>query len=293
MASDLPDVSSIQLFFEASKRSENDQANKLREKILGVLTNPPAAYLEDPEWGSKWTHLYSEWMKAVECVSDQTAVPDYTRTAIEVKAGRTNHYDMNLSFYLDDFQVAVRKIEFKYGADQLKKLPQFLSLGAGFSMFEYTYPQYYYDHYLEEYVGCDEGLTEQKPVWEEYQKEGKKVSSSHSFFIQLKEREETNKAQKADVVNRSISTYLEKYASSIQLDVLMDKFKTSQEGKIYLLWSGAFHVETMDELCELEWIGVKRGHTIQVRSGEVIFNLLLRWRNHKGILNPAWQISMK
>ena len=35
------------------------------------------------------------------------------------------------------------------------------------------------------------------------------------------------------------------------------------------------------------------GNVIEVKSGLSIYNLLLRWRNHKGILNPAWQISKR
>lgn len=33
--------------------------------------------------------------------------------------------------------------------------------------------------------------------------------------------------------------------------------------------------------------------TLVVKSTTCIFHLLLRWRNHKGVLLPAWQISLK
>ena len=39
--------------------------------------------------------------------------------------------------------------------------------------------------------------------------------------------------------------------------------------------------------------GIRNGNVIEVQSGPTLYRLLLRWRNHKGILNPAWQISMK
>ena len=38
---------------------------------------------------------------------------------------------------------------------------------------------------------------------------------------------------------------------------------------------------------------INKNNTIEVISDKYKFNLLLRWRNHKGILNPAWQISLK
>lgn len=38
---------------------------------------------------------------------------------------------------------------------------------------------------------------------------------------------------------------------------------------------------------------IKNGNILELKTSNNIYRLLLRWRNHKGILNPAWQISMK
>ena len=93
------------------------------------------------------------------------------------------------------------------------------------------------------------------------------------------------------VVNQSISSYFEMYGGQIKLDVVLDKFNKSQDGKIYVLCSeGTFHVEIM-EMMDLEFMGITQ-NTVQVRSGEAVFSLLLCWRNRKGISYPSWKISI-
>jgi hypothetical protein len=122
-----------------------------------------------------------------------------------------------------------------------------------------------------------------------------RVNDAGAFFIQLKEREEVNKKQKAAIVNTSISQYLTEYSAYIDLSLLGQKLKESQENKVYVLWNNhSFHIDQINlEGMSLEYVGVKNGNVLLVKSGSHTFEMLLRWRNHKGILNPAWQISMK
>jgi hypothetical protein len=75
-----------------------------------------------------------------------------------------------------------------------------------------------------------------------------------------------------------------------------EKVKATQTDKIYLLWSnGTFHIDKVreQEMTEMMFHSIKNGNILELKSGQTIYGLLLRWRNHKGILNPAWQISMK
>jgi predicted secreted protein len=49
-------------------------------------------------------------------------------------------------------------------------------------------------------------------------------------------------------------------------------------------------------MSDIKFHSIKNGNTIVLQSAanpSTTFHLLLRWRNHKGILNPAWQISLK
>ena len=68
-----------------------------------------------------------------------------------------------------------------------------------------------------------------------------------------------------------------------------EKFKSEQE-------SINFYLDkiNMNELKVISTNKIKNDNTIvmNTETSTKIF-LLLRWRNHKGILNPAWQISLK
>jgi hypothetical protein len=275
-------VESIDLFFQTSN---SEHTRKQRGMVLCHLNHPPSEYLEHPVWGDKWTHMYSEWKKVVEFISEETDVPEYNRI-MTISDGE----NIDVLFYQDDFQVAYQRIDVMYGMNTLSRFPKLLYL-PDVDVFEESYTKYYYEEYLDRYISCDSTWSEPKPSWEIYETEVRKYNSVHPFFIELKERESNAKKEKEMVVNQSISSYLETYGGRIKLDVLLEKFNESQEGKIYLLCcEGKFHVEMM-EMMDLEWMGVTQ-NTIQVRTGEANVNLLLCWRNHKGVSQPSWKISI-
>ena len=65
-----------------------------------------------------------------------------------------------------------------------------------------------------------------------------------------------------------------------------------------MMWhNNKFNIERMMAQTKvnntLKYIGIKNNNTILVKSENYMYELLLRWRNHKGILNPAWQIKVK
>jgi len=299
------DPSLITTFFQSSTRETNDATNAIRERILGSLSTLHA-FLEDPLYGAQWRLLIVAWDTAVRTIAEQTHVPPYDRVSVSMKGGRGYHYDADLLFHIAEGAM-VRRIEFKYGASRVAALPQFLSLQAKFPMFPVTYDAFYYDHFLERYRACDEGLTEPMLAREEYLRRVTSTTYEFPFFHQLKEREHVRKLEKNRVVNDSITAYLEAHGPSMNLACFAEKLQVSQAGKIYLLWSdGAFHVDTTqcpsgsdsksgsdsDGIQEpLVYLGIKGGNTIRVQQGGTEYHLLLRWRNHKGILNPAWQIK--
>jgi hypothetical protein len=47
------------------------------------------------------------------------------------------------------------------------------------------------------------------------------------------------------------------------------------------------------DLDSLIFYSVERKNTIVLKTEKNEFHLLLRWKNHQGILNSAWQVSIR
>jgi len=276
-------------FFVKSTRGKNDAANKIRESVLEMILKVPDDYLNDTQYGKYWTHVRKEWLKSLEKIGPS----DYTSITCVKMAGRSNHHDYKVIF--EGINPLTLPVEFKNGGTAITKLPQILSLPANFQLLKGSYEEFYYKQYLDLYLECDEELIE-KPPLEEYLKEVKKATSKHPFFVQLKIRDSLFKDKKDKIVNNSIRDYLTTHIDSLDLQLFSEKLYSSQAGKHYLLWNnGQFYYDNLKdhEMKNMTFLCIKNGNVIQAKSGNTIYNLLLRWRNHKGVLNPAWQISMK
>jgi hypothetical protein len=290
-------ISDISTFFTTSTRSENDAANKIREKVLEVISNPPKEYLESPEFGTSWRTVHDAWKDALTRLAEATHVPVYTSTEVKIRGGRTFNYDADVMYYNGADLVGNRKIEFKNGGSNIGELPQFLSLQAKIPLFAETYDKFWYENYLDKYLACDTSITQPKPTLDAYLKSvTSTVYSITPFFSQLKGRELFFQKEKNAVVNTSITDYLTRHGHTIDIAAFSEKVRATQMDKTYLLWcKGHF---CLDKLSETEMSGmafhsIKNGNVLELKAGNTIYGLLLRWRNHKGILNPAWQISMK
>jgi hypothetical protein len=289
-------VSDITTFFTTSARNENDATNKVREKVLKLICNPPKEYLDNPEFGNSWRIVYEAWNNAIKKIAEETSVPMYTSTQINLKAGRKFNYDADVMYYNGTILVANRKIEFKKGGTDIGDLPQFLSLQAKVGLFSETYDKFWYEKYLDKYIACDSGITEAKPSLQLYVKKVTSTRPASPFFEQLMMRESFFKKEKNAVVNESITEYLTKHGKELNINSFSEKVKATQTDKIYLLWcNGKFCSDKFSEaeMSNMTYHSIKNGNVLEVKSGDTIYGLLLRWRNHKGILNPAWQISAK
>ncbi len=290
-------VSDITTFFSTSTRNENDATNKVREKVLKLICNPPKDYLENVEFGNSWRIVYEAWNDALKKIAEETNVLIYTSTQIKVRGGRKFNYDADVMYYNGTILVANRKIEFKNGGSNISDLPQFLSLQAKIGLFTETYDKFWYENYLDKYIACDSSITEVKPSLQLYLKNVTSTKYTITpFFAQLKTRELFFQKEKNEVVNASITDYLTKYGKELDIKSFSEKVKATQTDKIYLLWcNGKFCSDKLSEaeMSDMTYHSIKNGNVLEVKSGNTIYGLLLRWRNHKGILNPAWQISMK
>jgi len=287
-----PLVSDIDTFFTTSTKADNDATNKIREKVLSVLCNVPQEFILHPEFGQRWRVVRDGFAEALRVIALQKGI-QYTSTQIKIKGGRGANYDAVVTYISEDN--SVRKIEFKYGSKNICSLPQFLSLQAKFGLFSVTYDSFFWEKYLNKYLACDTGITEAKPTRDDYLKKVTGTVAKTPFFAQLKEREAIAQNEKNAVVNASITDYLNKYGKNIDLKKFFEKVKDTQTDKTYLLWSdGKFYIDEITEadMSNMTFRGIKNGNVLEVVSGNTVYGMLLRWRNHKGILNPAWQISM-
>jgi hypothetical protein len=212
---------------------------------------------------------------------------------------------------------ASRKIEFKYGASNINGIPQFLSLPTKFGMFRTDdaaptptpkYEVFWYQKYLDKYIACNSHLkciesdthTPPKPSLEDYLRFVPKTNYDvNPFFAHLKECETNFKKEKAKVVNDSISEYLSSFGQDLDINIFTEKIKESQQDKTYILWGKDMkcHIDSIsqEEMSGIGFKNIKNNNAIILESSltKTTYSLLLRWRNHKGILNPAWQISLK
>lgn len=287
-------VDEVAILYAKNAKGDNDKCSKIRERVFNQALSVPEAFLEHPEHGAQWEYLQREMKTLAETLADG----EYASVSIKPMGGRNYNYDAIFK-YVDSSMAPIGevKVEYKCGATTIQKLPQILSLQAKFPMFSITYDEWYYQNGLDKYMQTDPGIMEPKPALEEYLSLVANTAYDVSpFFQQIKDREDVQKKNKAAIVNDSIREYLKLYGSSLNLEMIAEKIRETQLNKKFVLWhEGNFHVDALSPGdLEIHRIGsIRNGNVIELFSHTARFDMLLRWRNHKGILNPAWQISCK
>jgi hypothetical protein len=271
-------LQNMKRFFEKSTREENDSANKSREEILSEILTMTFSDTEVRE-----QFLQDELRRSLALVYSGT----YSTVELIRKGGRGYNYDFDAVYTGEE--TVHKKIEFKYGCSSIDKLPQFLSLSV--KQFLPDFIPFWWSR-LDAYLACDEGITHTKPPLDEYTRWVSGMDYSVlPFFQQLKEREHISKTEKNKVVNDCIQDFLQ--ASTVSIDYLQQRF-AEQQDKYFFFWNKKMTVDrfTEREVANVQFHSVTK-NSILLTSDGARFKLLLRWRNRKGILNPAWQISMK
>lgn len=277
----------IQAFLPSGGRAKNDANNRAREDALVEMTR-----VDIPECANLKQDLH---------LALASLCPfEFSRYELTKKAGRGYSYDFDLAFYSgrDDAPRCVIKLEFKYGSTSVEKLPQFYQKNTGWGITPVLYHEFFYDGpYLDEIrLHCPD--APEKPDKETYMRHIMKTSyNCHPFFQYLYDKESIKQKDKAAIVKRSIREFLAAYGSQINVAEVKRTFDQTQTDKQYLLYdpkSKAFLCQSCDFLGgELTFVCVKKNNVIVLTNGAYEFQLLLRWKNHQGILNPAWQVSVK
>jgi len=279
----------IEAFLPSGGRAKNDANNRAREDALLELTRDDI---------TECATLKQDLHLALASLCPF----DFSRYELTKKAGRGHSYDFDLAFYSCDsggeLLRCVIKLEFKYGSTSVEKLPQFYQKNTAWGITPVLYHDFFYDGpYLDEIrLHCPD--APEKPDKETYMRHIMKTTySCHPFFQYLYDNEAIKQKDKNTVVKRSIRDFLAAYGSQIDVAAVANTFRSTQADKQYLLYdpkSKAFLCQSCDFLGgELTFVHVKKNNVIVLTNGAYEFQLLLRWKNHQGILNPAWQVSVK
>jgi hypothetical protein len=161
-----------------------------------------------------------------------------------------------------------------------------------------SYTKYYYETALDTYLATV-NYTNAKPSLDEYMAivcGTEYARCPMTQYMYDNESSGDNKKRCTVIVKESIRGYLDKYAATVDIVKLNTKLMDSQMGKHFLLWDLDkfwIHTYSAEDLCIRgeNGITVKNANTIVLLSDNYEYHLLLRWRNHAGILNPAWQIK--
>ena len=281
--------SDIELFTKSasgSGRGENDARNALREAMLvDSFNGKTTQFFEDPQYGDAWKELDRVFREAVETLGGEGPI------TVKRMGGRKYNYDFMV------IRDEEHKVEFKFGGTSVDSLPEFFNPPASKQFHLIMYAVYFYQNYLHR-IATLCGI--EVPEEEVYMKEIHKNASKHPFFVALKERESDKDfyKQKSDIVRESITAFLEYVKDTTNLPLLTSEFQRSQSGKKFMIYeSGKFyHDQIKDaELIAESVVGVRNGNVLVIQSADpnTQHHMLLRWKNHLGVLFPAWQISMR
>jgi len=308
-------VTDVSSFFERinSGRENNDKNNKTRENILSQILHFPIShsFFDDPTHGLKWRKVLQEFKKYLQNTFDiqnEDQNKMYDDVHVTQRGGRKFNHDFLVKYiYQNKTICTIPKLEFK-NANSFESLPQFLSIPLQNTTKPFincvSYTKFFYEHYLQEVIKLY-GVTDIRiPTLIEYKKYIQSTNYSILPILRYMYDNENliNKEGKSDLVDQSIHDYIQHYGNVdyFNIEALSQKIQNTQTNKIYMLWNGDTFTEYNPELESLKLTEIshlkknKKGlyNTIVCRtqSGDFV-NFLLRWRNHKGILNPAFQIS--
>ena len=317
---------SIFLFEKTSKRDKNDISNKIRELVICNIINnniPEQYFIYSRLWKIFKNKLLLSINKIFDIISINKSNSELINLSFEnfickIHAGKKN-YDFLITYTNNNKEIS-KKVEFKFNSDKIDNCPQFLSLSNKFNIEKSSdnekvkYTEIFYDIYLEKITSLyniETTITKNNYFKYVYQQNFhkniffKNLYEKESDFNNKKNEDNNKKNEKKIIVDESIDYYIKNYVDKIDINKLTHKFLQSQEDKIYLLYDIKKHNFYIDKINDEElklldkYIFKKNKdgliNTIiyETISKTTTIHMLLRWRNHSGILNPAWQISLK
>ena len=307
---------SLKQFTSKSDGKEfNDRDNKIREEVLNCILGDnletKRLFIEDPSCGDKWSVIETNIRKSLEALRSRLSdEKELEFSHLRHKGGRNNKFDFTAVFIngrtTKEFSL---KTEFKFGKS-IYDQPEFLQIYAQdkklINASTTSYADFFYERYSHMMVPYS---GHSKPSREKYMKEVFKNKSSEPFFLSLynfsKSGKENNNKLK-QIASQSIDDYLHNFKNGkFGLDFISIKpLLKEQVGKFFLSWdyhslSSRIEEFTLEDMTIENQFSLKEGRTgklntiiFTAKSGRRI-EALLRWKNHPGVLGPAWQLKLK
>lgn len=294
------------LVFQRGAREDNDANNKKREEFLAGLLTAPPEFFQDPVHGARCQQRRDAWHEALCQVARNTGVPPFTSITVKRRAGRTHNYDFQVVYHCHGKTIE-RCVEYKFGplgGSGVTSLPQILSVGANKPFHTTLYAAHFYETALDtllEIHGVSSALKPTKEIYLKFVHNNSKTSTP--LWKALYESETTlgpeQTVARDALVSTSITRFLEANVAATSTAAFTAELERSQKDKFILLDDGVnFSFDTIypEERELTAVIGLnKQKNSILLQSARpgTTYAALLRWKNHKGILFPAWQIKIK
>jgi len=300
--------SDIQLFLtKGTERSNNGETNKTRENILNNIIDIGEYYLDHPEYGVYWTSIREKFISALSSL--YTEEP-FKQIQIRHKGGMSNNYDFTVHFFGQLDRVTHKRaelhstmLEFKHNSSKVEELPQFLELYDKDCINKYevchvSYAEYYYDYFLDDYLNLDAQLIQPKPFKNTYLKYVYDIKYKHPFFANLHDHKDTATAEKRELANKSITSYLKQYLNCFSYTKLEKKIRESQGAKVFLLWDLIkFNVEHADfesmAIVSADYVEDKSYFDLKTANCRFNIRVRINWGNSMGLCNPRWKLSLR
>lgn len=290
----------IHIFNSSSSKATNHKVNDHRERILIAIGGESANDKLVPTWRS-WDELVISYCLFIHVYCQSLVTFPITRHRLERVGGRKFNYDFNLHLYDSISHYNTFKLEFKFNCDSVYKLPQFLQVRENLFLKtgSTSYAAFFYDNYLSQLL-IGTGII--KPTKEAYTKYVYQTNYDKlSMFRELYAMDTcvAFKTKKRKIVHDSIQSYLQLYHHQLHKEALSEYLCRSQKSKIYMMYfNGTFIGQTLRT--PQITVDLKKHLTIRNKNCIVVptmckrthLHLLLRWKNHIGVLYPAYQIRI-
>ena len=302
----IPNIQDIALFYNSVESTDgrltNGTNNIKRENIIEFLTRLPPEYCADPRWAA-FQQCFQEKVGTLSPFREFTL-------SVQPKGGRKYHYDFDFVFQTTDSSppsVHVANIEFKvttHKTPTIVSLPQIYQTPFASTPItdQIGYPAFYFTHYFDRVWALFPSLADTPvPDLATYCAKTKNNTPGIPAINSLKQcaklADVSVKTALSEIVNESIAEYIETIRDHIDMDAVSKMIQETQHNKTYLMWSKTSHAFYVDRLPPEELVirHLERHtkNTLVFRAYQLEYHFLLRWKNGKGICNPAWQVSVK